>query len=129
IFWGWLASRLVRPATLLAVLSLGMAGAAVLAALIGPAWPTWAAALAATAMSLTAVSWHGVLLAEVARLAPAGRIGATTGAVLAFGDAGSFILPLLFSAALSLTGTYAPGFLIGGALTLAYGVLGLARRR
>ena len=36
-------------------------------------------------MSLTAVSWHGVLLAEVARLAPAGRIGSTTGAVLAFG--------------------------------------------
>ena len=129
IFWGWLASRLVRPATLLAVLSLGMAGASVLAALIGPAWPTWAAALAATAMSLTAVSWHGVLLAEVARLAPAGRIGATTGAVLAFGDAGALVLPLLFSGALTLTGDYAPGFLIGGALTLGYGVLGLWRRR
>jgi hypothetical protein len=129
IFWGWLASRLMRPATLLALLAIGMAGASALAALIAPTWPTWAAALAATAMSLTAVSWHGVLLAEVARLAPAGRIGATTGAVLAFGDAGALVLPLLFSAALSLTGDYAPGFLIGGALTLGYGVFGLARRR
>jgi len=70
-----------------------------------------------------------VLLAEVARLAPAGRIGATTGAVLAFGDAGALVLPLLFSAALSLTGDYAPGFLIGGALALGYGVFGLMRRR
>lgn len=128
IFWGWLASRLVRPATLLALLSLGMAGASVLTASIGASWPTWAAALAATTLSLTAVSWHGVLLAEVARLAPAGRIGATTGAVLAFGDAGALVLPLLFSAALALTGDYAPGFLIGGALTLGYGVLGLWRR-
>jgi len=128
IFWGWLASRLVRPATLLALLSLGMAAASVLTVIIAPGWPTWAATLVATALSLTAVSWHGVLLAEVARLSPAGRIGSTTGAVLAFGDAGALVLPLLFSGALLLTGGYATGFLIGGALTLAIGVLGLLRR-
>ena len=129
IFWGWLASRLVRPATLLALLALGMAGASVMTALIAPDWPTWATVLAATALSLTALSWHGVLLAEVARLAPAGRIGATTGAVLSFGDAGALVLPLLFSAALTLTGGYSAGFLIGGALAFLYGVTGLWRRR
>ena len=126
--WGWLASRFVRPATLLAVLGIGMAGAAVLAAIVDPAWPTWVTVLIATAFSVTAVSWHGVLLAEVARLSPPGRIGATTGAVLAFGDAGSLVLPLLFSAALALTGGYAGGFLIGGALALVVGILGLWRR-
>ncbi len=129
VFWGWLASRLVRPATLLALLAFGMTASAVLVASIGAGWPLWATVLAATAMSLTAVSWHGVLLAEVARLAPAGRIGATTGAVLAFGDAGALVLPLLFSAALTLTGGYSTGFLIGGALTLAYGAMSLWRRR
>lgn len=129
IFWGWLASRLVRPATLLALLALGMAGASVMTALIAPDWPTWATVLAATALSLTALSWHGVLLAEVARLAPAGRIGATTGAVLSFGDAGALVLPLLFSAALTLTGGYSAGFLIGGSLALLFGVFALWRRR
>ena len=69
-----------------------------------------------------------MLLAEVARLSPPGRIGATTGAVLAFGDAGSLVLPLLFSAALTLTGGYASGFLIGAALALGVGVVGLWRR-
>ena len=128
IGWGWLASRLVKPATLLALLGIAMAGAAVLAAVIDPAWPTWIATLIATAFSATAVSWHGVLLAEVARLSPPGRIGATTGAVLAFGDAGSLVLPLLFSAALTLTGGYSSGFLIGGALALGVGVAGLWRR-
>ena len=74
------------------------------------------------------MSWHGVLLAEVARLSPPGRIGSTTGAVLAFGDAGALVLPLLFSAALTLTGGYAPGFLIGGAFALAVGLWGVWRR-
>ena len=79
-------------------------------------------------MSVTAVSWHGVLLAEVARLSPPGRIGATTGAVLAFGDAGALVLPLLFSVALSLTGGYGSGFLIGALLALGVGIVGLWRR-
>ncbi|MDP3243014.1 MAG: hypothetical protein Q8M69_21530, partial [Reyranella sp.] len=93
-----------------------------------PDWPTWAAAVIATALSITGVSWHGVLLAEVARLSPVGRIGATTGAVLAFGDAGALVLPLLFSAALSLTGGYATGFLIGATLAFGVGLYGLWRR-
>ncbi|MCA0247399.1 MAG: MFS transporter [Proteobacteria bacterium] len=128
IGWGWLASRFVKPATLLAVLGVGMAAAAALTASIDPAWPTWVAAVIATLLSVTAVSWHGVLLAEVARLSPPGRIGATTGAVLAFGDAGALLLPLLFSAALTLTGGYATGFLIGGGLALIVGGLGLHQR-
>jgi nitrate/nitrite transporter NarK len=128
IGWGWLASRLVRPATLLSLLGIGMAVSAVLAAVIQPAWPTWLATIVTIVFSATAVSWHGVLLAEVARLAPAGRIGATTGAVLSFGDAGALVLPLLFSAALTLTGSYAPGFLIGGVFTLAVGLWGVWRR-
>ena len=128
IGWGWLATRLMRPATLLSLLGIGMAISAVLAAVIHPAWPTWLATLVAILFSATAVSWHGVLLAEVARLAPAGRIGATTGAVLAFGDAGALVLPLLFSAALTLTRDYAPGFLIGGMFALAVGLWGVWRR-
>jgi len=128
IGWGWLASRFVPPATLLAFLGIGMAAAAVLTASIDPDWPTWAAAVIATALSITGVSWHGVLLAEVARLSPVGRIGATTGAVLAFGDAGALVLPLLFSAALSLTGGYATGFLIGATLAFGVGLYGLWRR-
>jgi predicted MFS family arabinose efflux permease len=127
IGWGWLASHLVRPATLLSLLGVGMAIAATLTAFIDPAWPTWVAAVIAASFSATAVSWHGVLLAEVARLSPPGRIGSTTGAVLAFGDAGALVMPLLFSAALTLTGGYATGFLIGGAFALVVGLLGLWR--
>lgn len=128
IGWGWLASRLIKPATLLSAIGIGMAGAAVLAAVLQPDWPTWVTTVIATVFSVTAVSWHGVLLAEVARLSPPGRIGATTGAVLAFGDVGALVMPLVFSAVLTLTGGYSGGFLIGGALAFAVGFTGLWRR-
>ena len=64
-------------------------------------------------------------LAEVARLSPPGRIGATTGVVLSFGDAGSLVLPLLFSAALALADSYRIGFVIGGLPTLVVGLYSL----
>ena len=97
-------------------------------AALAPSWPYPLVTLVAALFSATAVSWHGVLLAEVARLSPPGRIGSTTGAVLAFGDAGALVLPLLFSGALTLTGSYAPGFLIGGALALVIGLFGTWQR-
>ncbi|QQS11084.1 MAG: MFS transporter [Rhodospirillales bacterium] len=129
IGWGWVASRFVRPHTLLSALGLTMSGAAALTAALDQGWPTWLIIVVAAVFSATAVSWHGVLLAEVARLSPSGRIGATTGVVLAFGDAGSLLLPLIFSAALALTGGYRVGFLIGALPVLAVGVHGLVRRR
>lgn len=131
IGWGLVASRLMRPDRLLALLGIAMSGAAALTASMQGHWPMWMLAGAAALFSATAVSWHGVLLAEVARLSPAGRIGATTGVVLSFGDAGSLVLPLLFSAALALSDSYRIGFLIGGVPTLVIGLysLRLALRR
>jgi len=125
IGWGWVASRLMRPDRLLALLGISMSAAAVLTASLQGDWPMWLLVLSAGLFSATAVSWHGVLLAEVARLSPPGRIGATTGVVLSFGDAGSLILPLLFSAALALFDSYRIGFLIGGLPTLAVGLYSL----
>lgn len=128
IGWGWVGSRLMRPDLLLALLGIAMSAAAALTASLQGDWPLWLLALAASLFSATAVSWHGVLLAEVARLSPPGRIGATTGVVLSFGDAGSLILPLLFSAALALADSYRIGFLIGALPTLAVGLYGLQVR-
>ena len=125
IGWGWVASRLVAPGRLLAALGIGMAVAAALTASLEAQWPTWLIVTIAAALSVTGVSWHGVLLAEVARLSPTGRIGSTTGAVLAFGDAGSLLLPLMFSATLALTGGYRAGFLIGAVPALLVGLYGL----
>jgi nitrate/nitrite transporter NarK len=129
IGWGWVAARLVRPSLLLPALAIAMAGAAAATAALDARWPFWAIAAVTMVFSATAVSWHGVLLAEVARLSPSGRIGSTTGVVLAFGDAGSLLLPLLFSAVLVTSGSYRAGFLIGALPALVVGIYSLWPRK
>ena len=58
------------------------------------------------------MSWHGILLSESARLAPAGRAGAVTGGVLSFGQMGAFLCPSVFSLLLRVTGGYAAGWAV-----------------
>ncbi|RVT95320.1 MFS transporter [Rhodovarius crocodyli] len=115
IFWGWLGSGRVEPRLLLGGLSLGMAGSAVLMPLVTPAWPMLGIGVIATGFSATAMSWHGVLLAETARLAPDGMHGHCTGGVLSFGQVGALILPLVYAGVLLTTGSHGLGFAICGA--------------
>ena len=61
-------------------------------------------------LSATAMSWHGILLSESARLAPIGRAGAVTGGVLSFGQMGAVLCPSVFSLMLRLTGGYTAGW-------------------
>lgn len=110
IVWGGLAGRFVPCRLVLAGLGLGMSAASLALASLGPAWPQWLVIAAAIAMSATAVSWHGVLYAEVARLAPGGKVGATTGAMLIFTGIGLTTAPAAFGAILAATGSYATGF-------------------
>jgi MFS family permease len=123
ILWGWLGSGLVAPRLMMAGLALGMAVTTGLLGAFGEHWPIWVVTLAAMVLSATAMSWHGVLLAETARLAPANMHGAATGGVLSFGQVGAFLLPLAYSACLSLTGSQGLGFAVCGLPALVVGVL------
>ena len=123
IFWGWLSSGRVAPRRVMAGLSLGMAASAVLMSLYGAAWHPLLIATIATGMSATAMSWHGVLLSEAARLAPPGMRGAATGGVLSFGQVGAFILPVIYAAQLAVTNSHGIGFVLCGLPALVVGVL------
>src|SRR5881394_3188749 len=112
ILWGWLGSFYVAPRLVMAGLALGMAASVALTGLFSAAWPIAAVGLVAAVVSATAVSWHGILLSETARLAPAGRVGALTGGVLSFGQIGAFAGPLIFSLLLHLTGDYGAGWAV-----------------
>jgi hypothetical protein len=69
----------------------------------------------AFAFGVTASGWNGVFLAEVARLAPEGRVGEATGAVLMFGFAGLVLGPLVMAGVAAVAN-----------LSVAYGLLGLS---
>ena len=75
-------------------------------------WADWQVTLVAIAVSASVFSWHGVTLAEAARIAPASMRGAVTGGVLSFGQCGGLVLPLLYSLVLGVTESYKLGFFI-----------------
>ena len=128
ILWGWVASRYLSPQVVLGLLGLVMAAASAGLALCTPDWPIVAIGAVAMVFTGTAISWHGVTLSEVARLAPQGRVGAATGGVLFFTSAGLLVYPAMFGLILGLTGSYGLGFALAGLPALAVGIRFLRRR-
>ncbi|MBR0664797.1 hypothetical protein GXW71_10585 [Roseomonas hellenica] len=104
-----------------------MAGSTLLVGLFGPLWPVLIVGFVASCLSATAMSWHGVLLAEAARLAPAGMRGMATGGVLSFGQLGGLLLPLAYSGLLFITESHGIGFMVCGAPALLVGTLPMRR--
>jgi hypothetical protein len=128
ILWGWVGSSWVAPRLVMAGLAFGMAVAAVLTGRFSVTWSVVAIGAVTGVLSATAMSWHGILLSESARLAPLGRAGAVTGGVLSFGQMGAFLLPSVFSLLLRVTGGYAAGWAVCGIPALLVGI-DLLRRR
>ena len=112
ILWGWLGSFHVPPRVVMAGLAFGMAGSVALTGFYTSAWSILAIGLVSSVLSASAMSWHGILLSETARLAPTGKTAAVTGGVLSFGQMGALLGPVVFSLLLSVTGNYTLGWVI-----------------
>ena len=122
IIWGWLAGILgTRP--VLAGLGIGMAISAIVCGFIEPNWPDWIITVAAISYSATAISWHGVILAEVAKLSKPGQTATNTGGVLSFANAGQTAYPALFSALLAAGGSFGLGFILAGPPAFVAGLI------
>jgi len=122
IVLGWAADRLLPPGRLLALLGIGMAAAAAATGLIAPNWPLSAIFAVTAVLGASGLSWNGVYLAKVAALAPMGAAGAATGGALSLTFLGIVLGPALFSAVVSLSGSYALAFAIVGLGSLAGGL-------
>jgi len=118
VLWGAVADHLFEPRVVLAALGLVMALCGFAVALFTADWPRVAVFAVCVLYGATAVGWNGVFLAEVARLAPEGRVAIVTGGTQFFTFAGVLIGPPLFGAIASATGSYGSGFLLIAALPL-----------
>ncbi len=127
ILWGWLGSTVVAPRVMMGGLALGMAGSTLACGFFSAGWPVALVGLVASGLSASAMSWHGVVLAEAARLAGPGMRGASTGGVLSFGQVGALLLPLVYAVVLALGGGHGLGFAICGLPALVVGVMLLRR--
>ena len=128
ILWGWVGSFYIAPRVVMSWLAFGMAASVAVTGAFTPAWSALAIGVVTGALSATAMSWHGILLSESARLAPPGRAGAVTGGVLSFGQMGAFLCPSVFSLLLRITGGYAIGWAVCAIPAVLVGI-DLLRRR
>ena len=120
--WGVVADRIQAPRQLLGGLGIAMGFCGVGAALLTPASPLAAIVALCAVYGASAVGWNGVYLAEVARIAPPGKVGVVTGGVMLFTFSGAIIGPPAFGAILGLTGSYALGFLFFALLPFVMGL-------
>ncbi|ALG72891.1 hypothetical protein VY88_15335 [Azospirillum thiophilum] len=126
--WGVVASRWVATRRLVALLGFGMAAASALLGLAGASLPFAALTVVTFLFGLTASGWNGIFLAEVARLAPAGRIGEATGAVMVGGFAGLIAGPILL-VAIAAVSDLATGYVVVGLLAALAGLSLLGDKR
>lgn len=124
--WGWIADRFVSPGLVLVLIAAIMAVCGLLTAAIRPDWPQGAVLALMVVYGCGVMSWTGVYLAEVARLAPREHVGRATGGALVLTFGGSVFVPPLFAAIAVASGTYRWGF-VGIAVLAAAGGLVFAR--
>lgn len=102
IFWGWLGSSVAPSRVVLSALAFIMGIATIAIGASSEEIPIWLIATASLAFGASALSWHGLLLSEVARMAPPGQVGPVTGGVLFFGALGMLGYPFIAKQLLNL---------------------------
>jgi len=122
IAWGIVADRVLSPRAVLSALGLVSGLCGLLTAVAAPTWSTMALISVSALYGASAVGWNGVYLAEVARSAPEGQVGAATGGTQFFTFSGALSGPPLFALLVWLTDGYRAGFVCFAVLPLLVGV-------
>ncbi|MCX7140601.1 MAG: MFS transporter [Proteobacteria bacterium] len=127
--WGVVADRWLSPRVTLGMLGVMMAASGVAVASFSVNWPLPTVILASALFGASAVGWNGVYLAEVARLAPPGQVGAITGGTQVLTFIGALTAPPLFGLVVGLAGGYGNAYLVFCVLPGLAGAYLLARAR
>lgn len=106
ILWGFVADAIHDGLGVLLGLGALMVAAFAAVMLFAASGPLALTIVLFLAIGLSAVGWNGVYLSEVARLSPAGAVGATTGAAMFFTFTGVMFGPPLFAVLHGALGTY-----------------------
>ena len=126
ILWGWVTDRIGGARQVLAFLGVSMASFSILSAFMRPGWSIVAVTLVAVAYSATAISWHGVALAAVAKLSRPDVVATNTGGILAFAVSGQFVYPTIMGLVLVAGGSFGTGFAIAAIPAFLVGILFLS---
>lgn len=112
VAWGAVADRWLSPRSTLGLLGLMMALSGMGAAGFSADWPLPLVIMVSALFGASAIGWNGVYLAEVARRAPPGLVGAITGGTQFFTFIGALAAPPLFGFVVGLAGSYGKAYLV-----------------
>jgi len=122
LFLGWLLDKVGRYVFVLGILGLGSGLSALWLCAVDPDW-SYAALLAVSAVTGGFMSgWNAVYFAAVSRAAPPGRAGTAVGGTQIFTSVGAIVGPLIVSAVLSASGSYAAGFSVVSVFAVVIGL-------
>ena len=127
LVWGVAADYFRNARAVLIALGAVSAICAVLMTQVTPGWPYALIVALASIFGAATLGWNGVYIAELARVAPPGKVAMATGASLFCAYFGAVTAPPVFAWVLSLGG-YTAGYLMLAALAVA-GVASLLYRR
>lgn len=126
ILLGWVSDRMGSGVATLRLVALSSGATSLVLALTDESWSLGALSLLAATAGITVSSWNGVQIAEVARLAPPGRVAETAAGSTILIFIGYVVGPAAFAALVAATGRFDLAF--GGvavATVLAiFGLLG-----
>lgn len=126
LFWGWMADKF-SGGGVLAILGISMGALFFILYFVDDTWPVPLIFGLSVAIGVTAVSWNGIFLAEIARVAPADKITDATAGSMFFMFVGGMLAPATFSLLARLTGDFLVGFLVVATLAIIGGVSFLRR--
>ena len=112
ILWGYIGSVYFSARIVLGFIGMFAGIASILTGLYDEAWSYTLIISVAILYNITALSWHGILLAEIARLTSRETVASITGGVLAFTSIAMMIYPAIYGILLAITNSYSTGFIL-----------------
>ncbi len=117
IGWGFVAGRWLPTRIVLGLIGLGAAIGTIAIVVLPPSLAYLA--VPAFLLGLTASGWNGVFLAEVATLAPEGKVAEATGGMMTPSYFGLILGPVIFGFGLWLSGSYGIAYLVAAGICVA----------
>lgn len=130
IVFGWLGDRMgpQRGSLLLVLLALG-SSAAIVVMVLAAGTGSWVVYGCMALVGATTMGWNGIHMAELARVAPVGKVSEVTSAASLFGFVGSVCGPLLFALTVNRTGSFDWAYLGAAAQLAAFALFAMWRGR
>ncbi|WP_323039867.1 MFS transporter [Gemmobacter sp.] len=122
IAMGWAADRAGSADRTMAWLCLASGATMLAIAALQPGQSAWAVLPVMGAAGMTVISWNGVFLTGLALGAPRAQVAAVTGVGTFVLFTGMVLGPLAMQGLVGLTGGYATGMVLAGAIPLAVGL-------